>query len=97
MINHQFSLKNAFQEILYRIDNWINEGFSWIFELIESQYIDISTYRLLSGSLYVKMPAELRSSKQALINMNIMIKNIFFAVMLDILTPQKYRKNYTKG
>ena len=23
--------------------------------------------------------------------------DIFFAVMLDILTPQKYRKNYTKG
>ena len=26
MINHKFRLENAFQEILYRIDNWINEG-----------------------------------------------------------------------
>ena len=26
VINHKFSLENAFQEILYRIDNWINEG-----------------------------------------------------------------------
>ena len=24
--NHKFSLENAFQEILHRIDNWINEG-----------------------------------------------------------------------
>ena len=33
VINHLFSLANAFQEILYRIDNWINEGYSWIVEL----------------------------------------------------------------
>ena len=26
VINHRFSLENAFQKILYRIDNWINEG-----------------------------------------------------------------------
>ena len=24
--NHKLSLKNTFQEILYRIDNWINKG-----------------------------------------------------------------------
>ena len=36
VINHKFSLQNAFQEILHRIDNWINEGSGWIVELIES-------------------------------------------------------------
>ena len=35
VINHKFSLENAFQEILYRIDNWINEGSGWIVELIK--------------------------------------------------------------
>ena len=30
MINHKLSLENAFQEILHRIDNWINEGSGWI-------------------------------------------------------------------
>ena len=54
VINHKFSLENAFQEILYRIDNWINEGSGWIVELIESQYINILTYRPLSGSSNVK-------------------------------------------
>ena len=29
LINHKFSLENAFQETLYRIDNWINEGSGW--------------------------------------------------------------------
>ena len=68
VINHKFSLENAFQEILYRIDNWINEGSGWIVEFIESQYINISTYRPLSGSSYTKLPAELRNSKKGLIN-----------------------------
>ena len=64
VINHKFSLENAFQEILYRIDNWINEESGQIVELIQSQYINISTYRPLSGSSYVKLPAELRSLKK---------------------------------
>ena len=68
MINHKFSLENAFQEILYRIDNWINEGSGWIIELIKSQYINISAYRLLSGSSYIKLPIELKSPKKVLIN-----------------------------
>ena len=41
--NHRFQLENSFQEILYMIDNWINEVSGWIIELIESQYINIST------------------------------------------------------
>ena len=68
VINHKVSIENASQEILRRIDNCINKGSGWIIELIESQYINISTYRPLSGSSYVKLPAELRSSKKGLIN-----------------------------
>ena len=67
MISHKFSLENSFQKILYRIDNWINDGSGWIVESIESQYINVSTYRPLSGSSYMKMPKELRSSKKGLI------------------------------
>ena len=26
VINHKFNLDKSFQEILYRIDNWINQG-----------------------------------------------------------------------
>ena len=68
MINNKFSLENAFQEILYRIDDWINKGSGLIVELIESQYVHVSTYRPLSGSYYKKLPAELRSSEKGLIN-----------------------------
>ena len=68
VVNHRFRLENSFQEILYLIDNWINEGSGWIVESIESQYINISTYRPLSGSSYINLPVELRSPKKELIN-----------------------------
>ena len=64
VIDHKFSLENAFQEILFRNDNWINEGSGWIAELIESQYITVSTYRPLSGCSQIKLPFELKSSKK---------------------------------
>ena len=84
-------LENSFEEILHLIDNWINEGSGWIVESIESQYINISTDRPLSGSFYVKLLAELRSPKKDYITSKIMmIKNVFYGVMLRILIMLKY-------
>ena len=85
LLNHKFGLDKSFQAVLYRIDNWINERFGWIVELIESQYISISTCRPLSGSSYIKLPAELKSSKKGLINIKITIKKVFYGVMLGML------------
>ena len=68
MISHIFSLENAFQEILYIIDNWIIEGSGWIVQLIKSQYTNLSTYRPLSGSSCIKLPIELKSLEKGLIN-----------------------------
>ena len=39
VINHKFDLGKSFQEILYYVYNWINEGSGWIVELIKPQYI----------------------------------------------------------
>ena len=44
----KYMLDKFFQEILYRIDNWINEGSSWIIESIEARYVNISVYNPLS-------------------------------------------------
>ena len=61
VINRRYKLNKSFQEILQRIDAWINRrsGPGWIIELIESQYINISTYRPLVGSSYIDLPIEL--------------------------------------
>ena len=63
MINHRFRLENSFQEILYLIDNWINEGSGWIVESIKSQYINILTYRPLSGSSYISLPKKFKNPR----------------------------------
>ena len=36
VINHRFKLEESFQEILYMIDAWINNGSGWIIETIAS-------------------------------------------------------------
>ena len=68
VVNHRFRLENSFQEILYLIDNWINEGSGWILESIDCQYIKISTYRSVSTSSYINLPVELRNQRKGLIN-----------------------------
>ena len=68
IINHRFRLQNYFQEILYINDAWTNEGSGWIAESVESQYINISTYRPLLGSSYVTLSIELRNPRKGLIN-----------------------------
>ena len=89
ILNHKFSLENAFQEILYRIDNWINEGSGWIVELIESQYINISTYRPLSGSSYMDLPVELRSPRKGLINIKNKDQKCFLWCHVRHINPSK--------
>ena len=56
IINHRYKLDKSFQEILYRIGAWINEGSGWIIESIESQYINIFAYKPLVGSSYIDLP-----------------------------------------
>ena len=53
--------------MLYMIDAWINEWSAWIVESIESQYINISTYRPLLGNSYINLPIELRNPRKGLI------------------------------
>ena len=68
VINHRYKLNKSFQEILYRIDACINEGSGWIVESIESQYINISTYKSLVGDSYIYLPIELSNPRKGLIN-----------------------------
>ena len=89
VINHRFRLENLFQEILYMIDVWINNGSGWNVESIESQYIKISTYRPLSGSFYMGLPVKLKSPRKGLIYIKNKVQNLFYGVVLDILILQK--------
>ena len=61
-------LDKSFQEILYRIDNWINEGSGWVIESVNKEYVNISIFSPLSGSSYIKLPNKLKNSMKGLIN-----------------------------
>ena len=64
----KYDLDKSFQEILYRIDHWINEGSGWIIESIEAQYLNISIYSPLIGSTYIELPEKLKNSMKGVIN-----------------------------
>ena len=64
--NQKFDLDKSIQEILHRTDSCINEESGRIVESIESQYINISTFRPLIWSSRTKLPVKLKSRKKLL-------------------------------
>ena len=52
---------------MYRIGNWINKESGWIIEIVEAEYVNISVYSPLSGSIYIKLPHRLKNSMKGLI------------------------------
>ena len=93
VINHRFKLENFFQEILYLIDVWINEGSVWNVESIESQYINISTYRPLAGwikkCLLIQLTCWIKNWRKGPINIKNKDQKCFYGAMLGILILQK--------
>ena len=71
------------------IDVWINNGSGWITELIESQYINISTYRPLSGSSHLGLLVELRRPRKGLINIRKKDKKCFLWCHVRHIKPLK--------
>ena len=69
VINNKYNLNKSFQEILCRIDNWVNEGSDRIIGEIHNQYLNVSAYIPLIGSTYIELPNELKNSRKGLINL----------------------------
>ena len=68
VINSKYMLDNSFQEILNRINNWINEGSDWVIKSIDAEYVNISVFSPLLGSTYIELLRRLRNSMTGLIN-----------------------------
>ena len=56
------------QEILNVIDKWVSEGSGWVIDRIDSHYLNVTLYKPLNGSSYIKLPAKLGNSRKKLIN-----------------------------
>ena len=89
VINHRLKLENSFHEILYLIDVWINEGFGWNIESIESQCINVSTNRPLSGSSYISLLVKLRSSRKGPMNIKNKDQKCFLWCHVRHINPSK--------
>ena len=42
VINSKYDIDKSFQEILYRIGDWINEESGWVTESMNGEYVNIS-------------------------------------------------------
>ena len=62
VIHFQYDLDKSFQEIIYRIDNWINEESGWVIESVDAEYVNISVFSPFSGSTYIELPRRLKNS-----------------------------------
>ena len=89
VMNQRIRLESFFQEILYMIDVWTNNGSGWNLKLIESQQINISTYRPLSGSFDANFSVELRSSKKRVINIKNKAQKYFLWCQARHINPSK--------
>ena len=77
------------QEILNTIDKWVSEGSGWVIDQIDSHYLNVTLYKPLSGSSYIKLPAKLGNSRKALINLKNEDNECFRWCHIRHLNPQE--------
>ena len=77
------------QEILNVIDKWVSEGLGWVIDRIDSHYLNVTLYKPLSGSSYIKLPAKLGNSKKGLINLKNEDNECFRWCHIRHLNPQE--------
>ena len=87
--SHEYILDRSFQEIFYRIDNWINERSGWIIESVEAQCVNISIYIPLIGSTYIELPDKLKNPMKGLINIKNSDNKCFLCCHIRHLNPLK--------
>ena len=76
--NYKFILESFYQYIWHMSDVRIHNGSGLNVELIQSQYINNSTYRPLSGNFYINLPVEIRSQEKGVINIEKKDQKYFF-------------------
>ena len=97
VVNLEYDLDKSFQEILYRIDNWVNEGSGWVIESVDDEYMNISIFSPLSGSTYIELPRRLRNAMKGLINIKNSDNKCFLWCHIRLLNPLERYERITKA
>ena len=77
------------QEILNVIDKWVSKGSGWDIDRIGSHYLNVTLYKPLSGSSYIKLPAKPGNSRKGLINIKNEDNECFRWCHIRHLNPQE--------
>ena len=51
VIGFKDSTDKSLQEVFNKLDNWISEGFGWVIESIDGEYVNASIYSLITVTL----------------------------------------------
>ena len=86
--NIEPELNMSRQEILNVIDKWVSEGSGWVIDRIDSHYLNVTLYKPLNGSNYIKLPAKLGNSRKGLINLKNEDNECFRWCHIRHLNPQ---------
>ena len=89
VINSEYNVENIFQEVLYRIDNWTNEGSGWKIESIEAEYVNITIYSPLPESTSIELPHKLKHSMKGPIKIKNNDNKCFLWCRIRHLNPLK--------
>ena len=81
VVGDKFKLNQCFNEIIYRLENWISHGSGWNVEEIISGFLNFGSYLALSGTTYTALPSELKHPMKGLINIKIDDNKCFCGVM----------------
>ena len=76
--NNDDVFESVYRAILSNIQKSLGKGLSWIVDSVADHNINISKYKHLSGSSYVKLPNELVHPRKILINIQDNNDNDFF-------------------
>ena len=68
VIGEKYFLNKCFNEIIFRLENWISHGSGWNVDSILNQYLNISSDKPLSRGTSCELPKELSHPMKGLIN-----------------------------
>ena len=81
-------LQRSRQEIMKAIGQWLSEGSGWVVSSIDGHYINLTKYKPLKGSSYIKLPMELSNPTKGLINLKNEDSQCFRWCHIRYLNPQ---------
>ena len=87
VINRGYYLNESFEEILNKLDIWINEDSGWVIDKIEGLYINVANYEPLSGSSYIPLRKVLNNSMKGLINLKNKDHKCFMWCHVSLINP----------